>query len=75
MGLTLDAVRRRIAIGATVDIFPLDEQGIADVHQMLGDYINTLESNNQSEAVAHLYPLLRRPQDHFVKIAPPNRKN
>ncbi len=75
MGLTVDAIRRRIAIGATVDIFPLDEQGIEDVHQMLGDYINTLESNNQSDAVAHLYPLLRRPQDYFVRIAPPTRKN
>ncbi len=75
MNLTLDAIRRRIARGATVDIFPLDEQGLADVHSMLNLYIQTLESNNQPEAVQHLYPLLRRPQDHFVRIAPPTRKN
>jgi glutamate synthase (NADPH/NADH) large chain len=75
MNLTVDAIRRRIAKGATVDIFPLDEQGLADVHEMLHLYIQTVESNNQPEAVQHLYPLLRRPQDHFVRIAPPTRKN
>jgi glutamate synthase (NADPH/NADH) large chain len=75
MKLTIDAIRRRIAKGATVDIFPLDEQGLADVHEMLNLYIHTVESNNQQDAVQHLYPLLRNPQQHFVKIAAPNRKN
>ena len=37
---------------------------------MLSRYIQTLEVNNQPEAVQHLYNLLRRPQDYFVKIAP-----
>jgi glutamate synthase (NADPH/NADH) large chain len=75
MGLDLDAIRRRIAIGATVDILPLDDEGIADVEELLGLYIRTLEDNNQPEATAHLYPLLARPQAHFVKIAPPKRVN
>lgn len=75
MNLTLDALRRRIAKGATVDIFPLDEQGVADVHEMLNLYIQTLEANNQPEAVQHLYAILRSPQQHFVKIAPPTRVN
>ncbi|MDX1992451.1 MAG: glutamate synthase-related protein, partial [bacterium] len=75
MGLTLDALRRRIAIGATVEIFPLDEQGIEDVRELLGKYIQTLEVNNQAEATEHLYGLLRRPQDFFVKITSPVRVN
>ncbi len=75
MNLTVDAIRRRIAEGATVDIFPLDEKGIEDVRELLNSYIQTLEVNNQPEAVQHLYGLLGRPQDYFVKIAPPIRKN
>jgi len=75
MGLTLDALRRRIAHGAVIDIFPLDEKGMEDVHEMLSKYIQTLEVNNQAEATEHLYSLLRRPQDYFVKIAAPVRAN
>lgn len=70
MNLTVEAIRRRIAQGAVVDIFQLNEQGIADVTDLLGIYIRTLQANYQPEAVTHLVPLLMRPQDYFVKIAP-----
>jgi glutamate synthase (NADPH/NADH) large chain len=75
MRLTVDAIRRRIAKGAMVDIFELDETGIADVRDLLGFFIQTLEQNNQPEATAHLIPLLNRPREHFVKIAVPGRSN
>ena len=75
MRLTVEAIRRRIAKGATVDIFPLDETCIDDIQDLLGFYIQTLERNNQAEEVSHLYALLTRPQDHFVKIATPKRVN
>jgi len=75
MNLTVDAIRRRIARGAMVDILPMDEQGVLDVQDLLGYYIFTLEQNNQGDDVAHLYTLLGRPQDHFVKIARPTRSN
>ncbi len=75
MGLTLDALRSRIAIGAFVDIFPLDENGVTDVLEMMNKYIHVLEVNNQADATEHLYRLLRRPQDHFVKIALPMQAN
>src|SRR5690606_23297809 len=39
MNLTVDAVRRRIAKGATVEITPLDEQGLSDARDLLGVYI------------------------------------
>jgi glutamate synthase (NADPH/NADH) large chain len=75
MNLTLDAIRRRIAKGATVDIFPLDEGSRAEVHELLSLYIQTLEQNNQAEAVAHLRPMLHALDAHFVRIAPPRRVN
>jgi glutamate synthase (NADPH/NADH) large chain len=74
MNLTVDAIRRRIAEGATVTISQLDETGIEDVRELLNIYIQTLEVNNQAEAAQHLYGLLGRPQDYFVKIAPPAKK-
>ncbi len=74
MNLTVDAVRRRIAKGATVNIFELDEEGINDVRDLLGFYIQTLEDNNQANEAAHLKALLHHPQEHFVLVAPPARK-
>ncbi len=70
MNLTVDAIRRRLAVGAPVQIQPLGDKDIDGVHEMLSTYIETLENNNQPEAVQHLYSLLGRPQDYFVKIAP-----
>lgn len=75
MNLTLEAIRARIAPGSTVDIFPLDEGGVQDVKHLLNTYIQELELNHQAEAVDHLYRLLQRPQNNFVKIAPPQRIN
>jgi glutamate synthase (NADPH/NADH) large chain len=75
MNLTIEAVRYRIAPGSPVEIYPLDEQGAQDVHELLSHYIQTLELNNQPEAAENLYTLLKRPQNHFVKIAPPMRVN
>ncbi len=75
MNLTVEAIRRRIAPGSVVDIFPIDEGAAEDIRHLLNLYIQTLELNNQAEAVRHLYALLKRPQNHFVKIAPPMRVN
>lgn len=70
MNLTIDAIRRRIAPGSTVDIFQLDENGVQGVRELLQYYIQTLEFSNQADAVEHLYTLLKRPENHFVKLAP-----
>jgi glutamate synthase (NADPH) large chain len=75
MGLTLEAIRHRLAADATVDIFALDEDGMQEINELMTKYIQTLENNNQGDATEHLYKLLHRPQDHFVKIAPPTRNN
>lgn len=75
MNLTVEAIKRRIAEGATIDIFPMDEHSIADVRELLNTYIQTLEVYNQAEAAQPLYALYQRPEAHFVKVAPPSRKN
>ncbi len=75
MNLTVEAVRRRLAEGVMVDIFPLDDKGVDDLRELLTYYIQTLEMNNQPQAVGHLYEVVARPQDHFVKITTPSRKN
>jgi len=75
VGLTVDAIQRRIAEGAIVEVYLLDETGIRDVKEMLQRYIEVLENNHQAEATEHLYRLLQHPQDHFVKISPPARIN
>jgi glutamate synthase (NADPH/NADH) large chain len=70
MGLTVEAIRRRLAHGSVVEIYQLDEKGVEDVHYLLNRYIETLEVNNQAKAAEHLYPLLKRPQEHFVMLRP-----
>jgi glutamate synthase (NADPH/NADH) large chain len=75
MNLTIDAIRNRLAEGALVDIFPMDERGIDDVRELMNIYIQTLEVNNQADAAGHLYDLMQYPAEHFVKICTPSRKN
>lgn len=70
MGLTVDAIQRRIARGAVAEISLLDHHGIDDVTELLERYIHTLEINNQPQATESLYPLLRAIPDHFIQIAP-----
>ena len=71
MNLTVDAIRQRIAWDSLVEIQPLDDQGHQDVRELLNAYIRTLEENHQPKAAAPIYALLRRPAEHFIKIAPP----
>ena len=75
LGLTLDAIsapnRGRLGRGNPAE---LDEDGQDDVRELLNAYIRTLggESPVNQEAAKPLYALLlRRPNDHFVMIAPP----
>lgn len=70
MNLTIDAIHRRIAPGSPVEIYQLDDKAIQGVRELLQYYIQTLEFSNQPEAVEHLYALLKRPENHFVKLAP-----
>lgn len=72
MNLTVDAIRQRLAHDSLVEIQPLDDEGHHDVRGLLNAYIRTLEENHQSQAAEPIYALLKRPGDHFIKIAPPS---
>ena len=68
MNLTVEAIEHRLAPGAFAQIQSLNEDDSDNVHELLSYYIQTLELNNQPEAVKHLYALLQNPSGHFVKL-------
>ena len=70
MGLTKDAIQRRIAKGAKVSISPLTAKGISDVQELLGNYVKALQGQGQSEEAANLALLLKNPNEYFVQIVP-----
>lgn len=74
LGLTVEAIERRIAKGAVLKILALDEQSEADVRDLISTYIHTLEVYNQPESTRHLYDLLRNPAKHFVRLIAPAPK-
>ncbi|MBM7693595.1 glutamate synthase (NADPH/NADH) large chain [Peribacillus deserti] len=70
MGLTKEAIERRIALGAKVSAGPLTDQGVNDVQELLGQYISLLQQQEQQEEAEELTALLRVPANHFIQIQP-----
>lgn len=74
MRLNAEAIKRRIAQGATVEVQALDSDDCDSLRELLNRYIHVLEVNNQSEATDHLYAMLADPTRHFMKVAPKAKK-
>ena len=70
MGLTKEAIGRRMAKGAKVFVSNLDNKGKQDVQELLGKYITLLENDGQIEEAHLLKTLLQNPEEHFVQISP-----
>jgi glutamate synthase (NADPH) large chain len=70
MGLTKDAIKRRIAKGAKVFVSDLQDKGKKDVSELLGKYIELLDHDGQENEVKMLKNLLANLDDHFVQILP-----
>ncbi len=70
MGLTREAIQRRIAKGAKVSIDTLTESGLKDVVELLTNYIGMLTRNGQKSEADELSLLLEKPQDHFFQVVP-----
>ncbi|WP_462408829.1 glutamate synthase-related protein [Neobacillus sp. Marseille-QA0830] len=70
LGLTKDAIRRRIAKGAKVSVNNLSENGKQDINELLSKYTALLEQNGQTEEAEQLRALLNNPEDHFIEIVP-----
>lgn len=70
IGLSKEAITRRIAKGAKVSVVDLNEKGKKDINELLGKYIAVLEKNDQDEEANQLRVLLTSPENHFVQILP-----
>jgi len=70
VGLTEDAIRRRIAKGAKVNLRHLDADGEADVVELLLAYHKELRRSGQLDAAEQLVPILKRPAEYFYMVRP-----
>ena len=70
LGLTKEAIKRRIAKGAKVSVADLNEKGKQDINELLGKYTDLLEENGQADEANQLRSLLTDPENHFVQILP-----
>ncbi|NMC78124.1 MAG: glutamate synthase, partial [Chloroflexi bacterium] len=72
MGFDPVALRRRIAIGAQVEIMELDYNDLEQVQHLLGEYIKALEQTYQYDTAEHIHLLSAREVvlERFIKIIP-----
>ncbi|MCM3585699.1 glutamate synthase-related protein [Mesobacillus maritimus] len=70
LGLTEEALQRRIAKGAKVSIDPLNAMGKKDVQELLSRYIELLNAHDQKEEAIELSKLLKQPEQAFLQVVP-----
>lgn len=70
MGLTKEAIQRRIAKGAKVEIATLSSSGKEDVKELLGQYISMLQAQGQQDEASELALLLENLEQHFLQVVP-----
>ncbi|MEI5908532.1 glutamate synthase-related protein [Bacillus spongiae] len=69
MGLTKEALQRRLAKGAKVSLNPIDERAKEDLTELLTMYLSLLEEENHEEANT-IRTLLEAPEEHFLQVNP-----
>lgn len=70
MGFDQAALERRIAKGAKVFLYKLDEQGKNDVAELLGAYKEELLATEQYETASRVQQWIDDAASHFVMITP-----
>jgi glutamate synthase (NADPH/NADH) large chain len=70
MGLDREALRRRLARGAGVEIRDLVEDDVAQLEQLLGKYERELYHSHQEEEADWVAGVVARARTRFVKIVP-----
>jgi len=70
MGMTRDALRRRIAKGASVEIRDLEEEDVAQIEELLLTYHRELLHSHQEEEADWVESAIARCRNRFVKIVP-----
>ncbi len=69
-GFTRESVLRRLASGARVSLASLDEQGLADVRQLLGRYVQALRESFQDAEAEAVAALMNQAAERFIAIRP-----
>jgi glutamate synthase (NADPH/NADH) large chain len=72
LGLDLEALGRRLALGAEVEICQIDESDIASIQELLGHYVEALQETHQDDVAAHIEQLRDEyiVTQRFVKVVP-----
>jgi glutamate synthase (NADPH/NADH) large chain len=70
MGLTQEALQRRLAKGARVKLMPLHEKGKKDIAELLGAYCEELEATEQHAKAEQIRNLIAEPDKHFIRVVP-----
>jgi len=72
LGLDLDALRRRLARGAEVEICQIDESDIANIQELLGHYVEALLETHQEDVAIHIEQIcdIDAVAQRFVKVVP-----
>ncbi|WP_202080985.1 glutamate synthase-related protein [Caldalkalibacillus salinus] len=70
MGLDVNAIQRRIAKSAKVNIEALSDHGKQDVQELLTIYIEELLSSGQQAKAEEILNLKNHCGDHFVQVVP-----
>ena len=70
MGLDREALQRRLARGAGVEIRDMEEEDVVQVAELLGKYHRELLHSHQEEEADWLGALIARCRSRFVKIVP-----
>ncbi len=70
MGLTEDAIERRIAKGAKVNVAPLGPQSRKDLTELLGIYREELAKAGQTKAAEKVDELMNNLEANFVRVSP-----
>jgi glutamate synthase (NADPH/NADH) large chain len=69
-GMDREALRRRIALGASVEIRDLDEEDVSQVEELLFLYHRELLHSHQEEEADRIESILSGCRNTFVKIIP-----
>ncbi len=70
LGLTKQALERRVAKGAKIEISPLNANGQSDVSELLTTYIEALLRHGQNDEAEELKPLLKDLKSNFIQLVP-----
>ena len=73
-GLNLEAIRRRLARGANVEIQPVGEGDEADLQYLLDEYAEQLNRTMQYDEMEEVQRLLENWRSTFVKVVPSHKK-